>query len=40
MSILTTILSYVAMFAIIIVVYLLCKKYVFSKVRINKWIPL
>lgn len=35
-----TILSFVVMFAVIMVAYVLCKKYVFSKVRINKWIPL
>lgn len=35
-----TILSFVLMFAVIMVAYVLCKKYVFSRVRINKWIPL
>jgi hypothetical protein len=35
-----TILSFILIFAIIIVLYILCKKYVFSKVHINKWIPL
>lgn len=35
-----TILSFIAMFAVIMGAYVLCKKYVFSKVRINKWIPL
>jgi general stress protein CsbA len=28
------------MFAVIMVIYLLSKKYVFGRVRINKWIPL
>ena len=40
MGFLMTILSFVLMFAVIMVAYVLCKKYVFSKVRINKWIPL
>ncbi|OOM74283.1 hypothetical protein CLPUN_39880 [Clostridium puniceum] len=35
-----TILSFIAMFVVIMGAYVLCKKYVFSKVRINKWIPL
>ena len=35
-----TILSFILMFAVIMGGYILCKKYVFSKVRINKWIPL
>jgi len=40
MSFLTTIISFVVMFAIIVGAYVLCKKFVFGKVRINKWIPL
>jgi hypothetical protein len=40
MGFLMTILSFVLMFAVIMGAYVLCKKYVFSKVRINKWIPL
>ena len=40
MSFLTTIISFIVMFAIIVGVYVLCKKFVFGKVRINKWIPL
>lgn len=35
-----TILSFILMFAVIMVVYVLSKKYVFGRVRINKWIPL
>ena len=35
-----TISSFILMFAIIVVAYLLCKKYIFGKVRIIKWIPL
>lgn len=35
-----TILSFVLMFAVIMVVYVLSKKYIFTRVRINKWIPL
>ena len=35
-----TILSFILMFAVIMGGYILCKKYVFTKVRINKWIPL
>ena len=40
MNLLTTIISFVLMFAIIVGVYVLCKKFVFGKVKINKWIPL
>ena len=40
MGILTTISSFILMFAVIVATYLLCKKFVFSKVRIIKWIPL
>lgn len=40
MNILTTILSFVLMLIVILVAYLLCKRFIFSKVRINKWIPL
>ena len=35
-----TISSFILMFAIIVVAYVLCKKYIFRKVRIIKWIPL
>lgn len=40
MSILTTIILFLLMFVIILVAYGLCKKFIFGKVRINKWIPL
>lgn len=40
MDFLMTILSFILMFAVIMGAYVLCKKYVFAKVRINKWIPL
>ena len=40
MDFLITISSFILMFAIIVVAYLLCKKYIFRKVRIIKWIPL
>jgi len=40
MSFLTTIISFIIMFAIIVGAYVLCKKFIFGKVRINKWIPL
>jgi len=40
MDFLITISSFILMFAIIVVAYLLCKKYIFGKVRIIKWIPL
>jgi general stress protein CsbA len=40
MDFLMTILSFILMFAVIMGAYVLCKKYVFTKVRINKWIPL
>jgi len=35
-----TISSFILMFAIIVGTYVLCKKFIFSKVKINKWIPL
>lgn len=40
MNILTTILIFFVMLAIILVANFACKKYVFSKININKWIPL
>ena len=40
MNILFTILFYVVMFVIILALYAACRLYVFSKIRINKWIPL
>ncbi|AWK51179.1 hypothetical protein DIC82_09170 [Clostridium beijerinckii] len=40
MNLLTTIISFILMFAIIVGVYVLCKKFVFGKVKINKWITL
>jgi len=40
MGLLTTILSFLLMLVVIIAVYVLSKKYIFSTVRINKWIPL
>ena len=40
MSFLTTIISFIVMFAIIVGGYLLCKEFIFGKVRISKWIPL
>ena len=40
MGFFTTIISFIVMIAIIVGAYLLCKKFVFGKVRINKWIPL
>ncbi|MCE5220629.1 MAG: hypothetical protein LLF98_04995 [Clostridium sp.] len=40
MSSLITIISFIVMFAIILVAYVLCKNFVFGKVRINKWILL
>lgn len=39
-SLIVTILYYVILFAVIIGAYMLLKKYVFSKIRINKFIPL
>lgn len=40
MGIFLSILSFVIMLAVMIVAYSLCRKYVFTKVRVNKWIPL
>lgn len=40
MGIFLSILSFVIMLAVMIVAYALCRMYVFTKVRINKWIPL
>ena len=40
MSIFITILSFLVMLVIIFAVYILSKKFIFSKVKINKWIPL
>ena len=40
MGIFLSILSFVIMLAVMIVAYALCRKYVFTKVRVNKWIPL
>lgn len=40
MNILTTILIFVAVCVIILVANILCKKFIFNKIRINKWIPL
>jgi hypothetical protein len=40
MNILTTILFFMLLFVIILVAYSLCKKFIFDKVSVNKWIPL
>ena len=40
MDILITIGSFILMFVIIVGAYLLCKNFIFAKVRIIKWIPL
>lgn len=40
MSILLSILYFVVLLAVMIGAYVLCRMYVFTKVRINKWIPL
>ncbi|MBP1888842.1 FlaA1/EpsC-like NDP-sugar epimerase [Clostridium moniliforme] len=39
-GVLFTILQFIIMLAIIFGLYILCKKYVFTKIRINKFIPL
>lgn len=39
-NILSVILSFVILLALVFVSFTLGRKYVFSKVRINKWIPL
>lgn len=40
MNILTSIILFILMFVIILAAYALCKKFIFGKVSINKWIPL
>ena len=40
MNLLITISSFVLLFGVIVVAYVLAKKYIFVKVRITKWIPL
>ncbi|SFC56627.1 hypothetical protein [Clostridium uliginosum] len=40
MGIFMMILSFIATLAIVIGLYWVCKKFVFRKIKINKWIPL
>ena len=40
MNIFVTILSFILILVVILGVYGVCKKFVFNKVHINKWIPL
>ncbi len=40
MSILMSVLSFIVMLIVMLGAYALCRMYVFTKVRINKWIPL
>lgn len=40
MNVLSTILFYVIMLVVILALYVACRLYVFSKIHINKWIPL
>lgn len=40
MAILSSILTFVLMFILILVCFALCRMYVFSKIHINKYIPL
>ncbi|BCZ48314.1 hypothetical protein psyc5s11_43810 [Clostridium gelidum] len=40
MNLLITIISFVLLFGVIVVAYVVAKKYIFVKVRITKWIPL
>ena len=40
MSILTTVLLFVVTLLIIGAAFLICRKYIFRKIHINKWIPL
>ena len=40
MSIIMSVLSFVVMIIVMLVAYALCRMYIFTKVRINKWIPL
>lgn len=40
MAILSSILIFVLMFILILICFALCRMYIFSKIRINKYIPL
>ncbi|WP_459480527.1 hypothetical protein [Clostridium saccharoperbutylacetonicum] len=40
MNTLTTILMFAAILLVILAANALCKKYIFTKIRVNKWIPL
>ncbi|WP_294371400.1 hypothetical protein [uncultured Clostridium sp.] len=40
MNIISKILFYVVMLIVILALYAACRLYIFTKVRINKWIPL
>lgn len=40
MNIFITIITFILMLVIALAAYALCRKFIFSKVRINKWIPL
>lgn len=40
MNIFITILTFIIMLIVALAAYALCRKFIFSKVRINKWIPL
>ncbi len=40
MHILMTILTFIGVLAFTLLLYWLCGKYIFKKVRVNKWVPL
>lgn len=40
MNILISIATFILMLIVILAAYVFCKKFVFSKVRMNKWVPL
>ncbi|MBN1052794.1 hypothetical protein DV092_12190 [Clostridium botulinum] len=39
-SVIMTILTFVGVLAFTLLLYWLCRKYIFKKVRVNKWVPL
>ena len=40
MNILMAILTFLLMLIIVLAAYAVCRKFIFNKIRINKWIPL
>lgn len=40
MNVFMTIITFILMLIVVLAAYILCRKYVFNRVRISKWIPL